>query len=219
MADQRRRPSRARGRTTRARGRATRSAALRPLFYTQPRPRRGRAPPRWARGAGPGRGETPAELAGDLPDGGERDPGHDGRGDEGLRDHDGGRRVEDLKGAERAAAPEQERDEEPDDDGRQAHPGVHGAHDEAAPRKARQRERGAGRDAEGERDQRRGPRDLEREPENLPDLSVGADDERERLTEAAPHEVHRSTSVLESLWEDSPWLTIGKVLSRSAATP
>src|SRR4029077_7581205 len=134
--------------------------------------------------------------------GGQRDAGHDGRGDDGLREDDRGRRVEDLEIAERGAATEQERHEEPDRDGRQPHPGVHGAHDEAAAGKAGEREPRAGGNAERQRDQRRAPRDLERKPEDLPNLAVGAGDEPDRLPEAARHEVHRSTSVLESSRED-----------------
>src|SRR2546422_4631224 len=149
------------------------------------------------------RQELEPELARHLPDGGERDAGHDRRSDDGLRDHDGRRRIQDLPFAQRAAAPKEERHEEPDDDGRQAHARVHGAHDEPAPGKARERQRRAGRDAQGQRDQRRAPRDLEREPENPPDLTVGADDEGDRLPDAAPQKVHRATSVLESPQEDT----------------
>src|SRR5439155_11703191 len=63
-----------------------------------------------ARGAE--RDELETERLGNVLDGGQRDAGHDRRGDHRLRDNHRDRRVEDLQHAERPAPPEQDRDEE-----------------------------------------------------------------------------------------------------------
>ncbi len=120
------------------------------------------------------RQELQPELSRYLTDGGERDPGHDRRGDDRLGGDDGGRRIENLEIPEGAAAPQQQGDEEPDHDRRQSHTGVHRAHDETAAGKSREREPRAGRNAQGERDHGRDSRDLEREPQDPPDLTVGS---------------------------------------------
>src|SRR2546426_5272135 len=89
-----------------------------------------------------------------------------------------------------------------DDDRRQPHPRVHGAHDEPPPREARQGERRPGGNAEQQRDQRRAPRHLEREPENGPDRAVAPHEQPDRLSHPVEQQGHGATS-------SSCWPAIG----------
>src|SRR2546427_9233896 len=115
--------------------------------------------------------------------------------------------LENLEAAERPAPPEHDRDEEADDDRRQPHPRVHGAHDEPAPREAREGKRRPGGNADQQRDQRRAPRDLEREPEDRPDLAVALHEQPERLSHPVEQQGHDVTSPsrLPAIGTNSGW--------------
>src|SRR6266700_5384579 len=141
-----------------------------------------------ARGAE--RDELETERLGNVLDGGQRDAGHDRRGDHRLRDNHRDRRVEDLQHAERPAPPEQDRDEEADDDRRQAHAGVHRADEQPAARETPEGERDAGGYADQQRHQRRRARHQQRQPQHAADLGVARDEQPEGLTESVDKEIH-----------------------------
>src|ERR1700730_6120794 len=130
------------------------------------------------------------ELLRHLLDGGQREPGDDGRGDDELSQDHGGGGVEQLEHAQHAAAPEDDGDEEADHDGRQPHAGIDQADHEAATRETRQRERRAERDAGDEREEGRRRRDAERQPRDLPDLRVPTHEEPKRLEKALADQLH-----------------------------
>ena len=116
--------------------------------------------------------------------------GHHRRGDDRLRDDDGGWRVDQAQHAERAAAPQENRNYQPDDDRRQRHAGVDQAEEKRAPGELSQCKTGAQRQADQQTDGRRQTGDSEGKQGNLPDLRVAAREQKKCVLNALPDQVH-----------------------------
>jgi hypothetical protein len=98
---------------------------------------------------------------------GHRDPGDERRGDQDLGDDHAAQRVDQLELPQRAAPPQHERHEQADHHGRDRHPGVHRRGQPSPSADSGEREPGAKRDAEAERDQRGAHGDERRAPQHL----------------------------------------------------
>src|SRR3989442_1013964 len=123
-------------------------------------------------------------------DGGEREAGHHGGGDDPLGKDHRRRCVEELPRAEGTLPPQQDGHEEAHHDGRQTHARVDEGDEHAAPGEARQRQEGPERHPDREREGRRRARDQEREPGDREHVGVPRRDEPDGAGDAVPDEPH-----------------------------
>ena len=131
-----------------------------------------------------------AEAVRDLLDGRQRQADHQRDREEELGKDDGRGRVEELEATQGPAAPEQDRDEETDDDGRQPHPRVHQRDDEPPAGKAGERQQGPERDADQEREDGRRTGQPQRQPRDPQDFRVAAPDQLRRADQPVPDQRH-----------------------------